>query len=676
MREEAGRLLTVPDELAGVEEFWVTGNEFVALPEIRARDGTVLSLNVLSWSARGLLELVGTESVPLLRVGVEPSPGEAQREEGARVRSREPAPGERGVGVAGDRQEPAVAGVHRAAEWIPEVIYRVSWGTMRVTWLTPPGHKGLVVHAEVDPPPGPVTIYLEGQMGQVRHRVFTPRALPVPVLSRWHRWMECLLWEVGYPWPFLALAVRPAQADARLESWPEPGAGERRAGAGAESSSLPAEAGIQPLQVADTPVRFRVSRQGSELTVMMGVACDGDGAACQVVDMLRHGYPYLREESLREAERLGGGTEAARGEETLRLWRRNLLFNFYYSRGRCLDSEQEVLVTSRSPRYYVCAAHWSRDSLLWSFPGLLVAEPRVAREALLTAFRLYARRAGTHSLYLDGTELYPGFELDELAAFPLALALYLQETDDRSVLDLAPVREGLAVVWERLEEVRLHPHHVYRTFLLPSDDPAHHPVVTYDNVLAWKALRVFAGLGWVGAGDKADRLREELTARAVVPGPFGPMWAWSFDPPADSSARGEAGTWLLYDEPPGSLALLPHYGWCDPLDPVYLNTLRWIWSPHNPWYVGEGPFAAPACPHARHPWVMALANALLVPPESWRALGVDPGRFPRTLAAAPLDGGLACETVDACSGRVRTGAAFATCAGFMAYALARAGLRG
>ncbi|MDI6824167.1 MAG: hypothetical protein QME87_07420, partial [Bacillota bacterium] len=205
MREEAGRLLTVPDELAGVEEFWVTGNEFVALPEIRARDGTVLSLNVLSWNARGLLELAGTESVPLLRVGVEP---------------------------VGGGQEPAVAGVHRAAEWIPEVIYRVPWGTMRVTWLAPPGRKGLVVHAEVDPPPGPVTIYLEGQLGQVRHRVFTPRTLPVPVLSRWHRWMGCLLWEVGYPWPFLALAVRPAQADARLESWPEPGAGQRRPGAG------------------------------------------------------------------------------------------------------------------------------------------------------------------------------------------------------------------------------------------------------------------------------------------------------------------------------------------------------------------------------------------------------------------------------------------------------------
>lgn len=633
--------LTVPEEIDRPEDFLVTGNEFVALPEIRAGDGAVLSLNVLFWGARGLLELAGTEAVPLLRVGVE-----------------------------GDGQGGAVAGVRRLGDWIPEVHYRFPWGDMRVTWLTPPGHKGLVVHAEVEPPAGPVTIYLEGQLGQVRRRVFTPSALAVPAVSRWHRWMRCLLWEVGSPWPFLAVAIRPAQPDARLQSRPD-------AGDGTQSPAV-------------RNPGFRVSRRGRELTVMLGVGPDGDGAACQAVDLLRHGYAELRGESLRHLDGLGAefvsgagpavsgpvaGGSPGDGDAAFSLWRRNLLFNYYYSRGVCLDSEELVLVTSRSPRYYVCAAHWSRDSLLWSFPALLLADRDAARQALVQAFRLYARRAGVHSLYLDGTELYPGFELDELAAFPVALGHYLERTGDRSVLEEAPVRGGMARVWDALEEARVVPHHLYRTFLLPSDDPAHHPVVTYDNVLVWKALGVFADLGWPGAREKAARLAADLRRWAVVPGPFGPMWAWSFDPPDEAregAAPAATGRYILYDEPPGSLALLAHYGFCDALDPVYLNTLRWIWGPQNPWYAGDGPFAAPACPHARHPWVMSLANALLVPARSWQALGVDREGFLRLLCSAPMDGGLACESIDARTGRVRTGAAFATCAGLLACAVAQA----
>ncbi|HHY94003.1 MAG TPA: hypothetical protein GX513_03175 [Firmicutes bacterium] len=149
-------------------------------------------------------------------------------------------------------------------------------------------------------------------------------------------------------------------------------------------------------------MRFRLAAEGSEITVALGVAPEGDGACCQAVDMLRHGYHPLLGEAQAYLDSLGND---GMGE----MWRRQLLFNFFFARGRCLDNEQLVLVTSRSPRYNVSAAHWNRDALLWSFPGLLLADVSVAREALRQAFHLYARRAGIHSLYLDGTELYPGF---------------------------------------------------------------------------------------------------------------------------------------------------------------------------------------------------------------------------------------------------------------------------
>ena len=63
-----------------------------------------------------------------------------------------------------------------------------------------------------------------------------------------------------------------------------------------------------------------------------------------------------------------------------RIMNRNLLFTTYYAWGRAIDTEQFVGMTSRSNRYYVSAAYWDRDALLWSFPALLDSDPARARE--------------------------------------------------------------------------------------------------------------------------------------------------------------------------------------------------------------------------------------------------------------------------------------------------------
>lgn len=78
-----------------------------------------------------------------------------------------------------------------------------------------------------------------------------------------------------------------------------------------------------------------------------------------------------------------------------------------------MDTEELVLVTSRSPRYYVSAAYWDRDSLLWSFPTVVDADPALARRMLDYVFGRQRRNLGVHSRYIDGTVLEPGFELDD-----------------------------------------------------------------------------------------------------------------------------------------------------------------------------------------------------------------------------------------------------------------------
>ncbi|MGE5577298.1 MAG: glycoside hydrolase family 125 protein, partial [Syntrophothermus sp.] len=354
-----------------------------------------------------------------------------------------------------------------------------------------------------------------------------------------------------------------------------------------------------------------------------------------------------------------------------RLANLNLFFSYFYAHGRTIDTEEMVLVTSRSPLYYVSAAFWPRDSFLWSFPAVLLTDRALAREMLIIGFGRHLRNAGIHSHYIDGVLLYPGFELDQLAAYLVALGEYLEATGDFELLNEPAMGKGVAILEKDLWEHRHPSEYLFDTFLDPSDDPVRYPYLTYDNVLVWKALRVlsvvYGRMGLlqksIAAEEAARRVKEAVYRYCVVEGPFGKMFAWSVD---------LAGGFELYDDPPGSLMLLPHYGFCDGADTIYLNTARWIHSGENPYYRADVRFPAVACAHAPHPWPMALCSDLL----ALRAEGSGPlSRVihdPLSLLLnAEMDNGIACETIDAQSGKVKTGAAFATAAGFLAYALAR-----
>jgi hypothetical protein len=374
--------------------------------------------------------------------------------------------------------------------------------------------------------------------------------------------------------------------------------------------------GVAALAVRGTNLRVDGRSWEAEGPVFVAVGREGDGAGCAAVDLARRGARALGAAEREEEARLRAASGLGEGE-LAEIAFRNLLFCHRFAAGRAIDTGQWCLVTSRSPRYYVAAAHWSRDSLLWALPGIRAIDPERARLWVEVALRRYGRHPGEHALYLDGEVLYPGFELDQAAALALAArSAGLAGPDLREHRD---PRTGL-----------------YRTFLLPSDDPAQMPFVTYDNVLVWAAT-----------GDAA--LAESIRRHCIVPGPFGPQLAWAVD---------GAGGHLLYDEPPGSLELLAHYGFCRPDDPVYRNTVAWIHSEHNPDHIPDSPFGDVGCPHAPYPWVLSIANGLL----AGRGLPV---------AWPEMDGGLACESVDPATGRAKTGPGFATAAGFLGYALLR-----
>jgi hypothetical protein len=615
------RILTVPEEVNASDCVFPTGNEYVSLPLVGPAAGVVDRPNCLSMAAMGLVEFAGTPDEPLLRPRIE---------------------------VDGNPVALNACTWERLDHWLPR--FRAADPRTRVTvegtLFAPPGHKGFVYLLEASCTEGKARSFrvgLDGCWAETLQTVYTSRRVNGVRAIRRDRW-------TGAP----VLEARPGVALAALGFASSASPIDCRGDGGTQGREL---GGEQALHFG-----LSVTLPGPRATVAfyVGLNREGDGARTTAVDLARRGWQRLLAETRDWLSRRA----IALGDPALtRVANLNGFFNYFYSLGQTIDSEDLVLVTSRSPLYYVSAAFWARDALLWSLPGILLLDPGRARDMLVTAFTRYRRHAGIHSLYLDGSLLYPGFELDELAAYPVALQRYVLATGDRGILQDPGVREGLAHVESRFWEWR-HPQvDLFGTMLCPSDDPATYPYLTYDNALTWRALGFLGQVGEeAGLPEEAiercrrtaPRVRQAIYEHLVVDGPLGPMFAWS----ADLEGNRE-----IYDEPPGSLQLLAYYGLCEPADPIYRNTVNWIHSTHNPHHYPEARFKEVGCPHADHPFVMGIFNSLLSGRQAIaRAI----------LLSAPLDGGLACESFDRHTGAVKTGQAFATCGGFLAYAIQRA----
>lgn len=330
---------------------------------------------------------------------------------------------------------------------------------------------------------------------------------------------------------------------------------------------------------------------------------------------------------------------------------KNLLFSYFYSTAYTLDTESLVLLTSRSPKYYVSAAFWSRDSLLWSFPGICVFDQDKAKDVLKTSYTRYFKNLGEHALYLNGSSLYPGFELDELAAYIIAVQSYINITGDSSVLNDEIIIDGIQSILLEFDKHYNEKLGLYSTELNPSDDPVLYPYLTYDNVLVYKAYD-FAKRNSLIDIDKAKSIKESIMKHCIIQSDEDlSMFAWAVD---------ENGNKELYDDPPGSLILLPYYRFCENDDLILKNTYDFIYSPKNKYFYKSITGNSVGCEHTPYPWLIGILNEIL----SFKTKG----RLEQ-LSDLKLDNGFACESFDLNTGQVLTGEAFATCAGLLGYTI-------
>ena len=611
---------------------FATANEIVAIPDLQTENCGILDISFVYMLYRSVVELHGTEAEPFLTTVITAN---------------------------GKALDLSRATWDQERYWIPS--FRLQEEGLRVDSrvFAPLGHRGFVWTTELSSEsdrPIQVEAGWKGYWRDTYHVVSLTKPMRGErsgAISSWHGGVPFV--EFTGAAPLFAVAFCPSEPmRLSLSSEGDPGRVVSRSG----ESRVVGQEGQGVRYGLSLPVTLAPGETRT-LALYVGLGLEETSAVTTAVDLSRHGCDSLFA-SL--ADWLDAHKLTAGDSELDRILNLNSFYNYYFSQGVTLDTETLVLVTSRSSQYYTGGAYWDRDAMLWSLPAVLLIDPGQARKMLEYAFTTQLSNVGVHSRFIDGVVLKPGFELDELCSPIRALSMYVRATRDISILFDRRIQAGVNRIRQLLTSKKHPSVALFETMLLSSDEPAKYPYVTYDNVLAWRALQ---DLAWmyelIHDLDRSDENKElarqvqkAVMQHCVVRGPFGPMFAWAVD---------LRGNHQLYDDPSGSLQLLSWLEFCPPDLPAYTNTVRWVHSPENPYSFHDAPFSAPGDEQKDHPFVLSVANDLLA------------GRTDHAidfLRRAGLDDGIACETVDQITGRAASGRAFAAGAGYLAFALSTA----
>jgi len=622
-----GKILTrAPQENSGAEVL-ATGNEYLALPAL-FQQGLVESVNLLSEKARGLLEF-------------RPEAGKYFLVPFCRQQDRV--------------LQPKKWNWKQLDHWIPVVEISCPGGKMEITYLFPPEERGGVIvfgYKNEGLFAQNISLGFKGNWVGCNQTIYRSRRISGEKRIVQDSWTQTLNLEFSSGLSLGALAMKGGEGGDRIQ-----------VGGGEKTRLLQEGEGIS---TGREKIEFVLEQDflvnpGEKVVwpLYLAVGADPDGAATTCIHLQRQGWKELLSKSrdwLQERKVLAGPPALERKLNY------NLFFNYFYAQGRSIEKGELHLLTSRSPRYYVSGAYWPRDSLLWSLPGIIEIDRNRGKELFKLAVNRHWNEGGTHSQYITGGELYPGFEVDQLCAYFIAMERFWKLPGGKLLVGGMPINSMAKDFFRWLYAWKHEDEFLFATFLDPADDPPTYPYVTYNQVLIWRVLGFFRELAranllglpvsWL------KRLREGIEKsiydHAVVKtDDQREILAGTFD------ARGNH---ELYENPPGALSLLPYWDFLDIEDPLYQNTMEWINSSQNQYYLEEGKFPGISSAHADGAWVLAAVSELL---SGYRA-----GENREWLMRAALDGGLACETVDTQTGKAKTGLAFATCAGFLGYALA------
>lgn len=582
----------------------VTGNLVVSAPDIALADGRLNRVGVLVDHLNGVLEAHGDDVTPFAGLVVQ---------------------------LEGKAVELETLRWDHDSAWLPRFTAVAPGGLVSGRYIAPldcyGGERGLALqlrYRNTSADDVRVNLGWAGRWIGTQLSHFRAKPLRAPVIAEHDSWTGSTVLSLRTETPLLAIGLR---------------------GGSATPVQLGHDGAWQALREESVP-----PSEEMVVDLFIAVAPEPDGASSGALHLRRRGFDQLHQETVSWLDEHALPINDDRLNASIN---RHLFFNYFFAQGDCLDSGRPVITTSRSPHYYVSAAFWSRDAFWWTFPALVLIDPVRARSVLLECLRTCGPRLPDHALYLNGTRMYPGFELDQAAAPVLAVWRYVRDSGDKTICDEADVSRllrgfsGTIAPWWS-EELEL-----YATFLLPTDDPTEYPYVTTCNAMVAAALDAVAELSGEGVDaperERAERVRFAIRERLRVESCGADQWAWACD------ARG---VHELRDEPPLGLRLLSYLGLCGNDDPTYLATVRWT-TERNPFYF-PGPHGGAGAPHFPYPSGFDLASRLLTDARDERGPLAE-------LCSLPLDHGLGCESWDSHTGKVRTGAAMASMSGLLAW---------
>ena len=594
-----------------------TGNQWISLPDIRASDGALATFNFLSMRHRGLLQVSGDKGSPVLQpyftVGGKPLAF----------------------------QNPTWQLIQY---WIPSAHLAVDGFEATITWCAPLDSRAAFLRMTLTnhrAAPADVTLGVRAAFGSIDRVTYVPIALRGERIVAPATWVEpaetfsYITSDTDFAWTILHPGSKGIINAPPTTPTPSVDAGQSKTLAPGESleADFVLSGGIEEFSSAHNAraLREQIERSGAEA----------------IIQQTAH--------SLASRSRTTGKPELDL------LMNRNFLFSELYAWGRTIDTEQFVGITSRSPRYYVSAAYWDRDAMLWSFPALLDSDPSLARDALDYALTIQLRNTGTHSRFIDGIVLEDGFQLDEAAAPLVALSDYIKQTSDTAFLTahqsaLTRLRDGLLARFDSATGL-------YSSLQDSQDEFQKLPFITYDNALVWSALTDLGDLykslnDSASAADmvkRADALHAAILAHCIspaAPGADGPIFA--------SATDGKS--FVFTDIPPGSLFKLPLLGFLPESDPIFVRTSEWLKSKNYQYSYGDQPFGLPGSYRVPFTTAWSIADQLRLNSGHDNALKI--------LLTSNWDGGIITEGVDPATARMdQAGRAFATAAGYLAHAI-------
>jgi hypothetical protein len=560
----------------------VTGNHWLSLPCIHPADASIHCVGMLHRGSRAAIEFAGGEDF---------------------VQGRAPALARPVIRVNGTELSLAASGLawERALEWIPAFTAATPEVIVRGTIFAPTGRDadgaGIVVTLAVENRSGAaldVEVGIDGILGHRQQRVRTPR--PFDDAHRAEAARDGMIVLEGAALPGVAALA-----------W---------CGDGELETSV--QAGPTPRYALTR--RFRLpagSAQDVAFYCAAGPERDGARATAQV--MRRRGWRDLLART-RDALRT---LEQSTGHEGLdRLMQRNLLFGYFYAVGRALDDAHFYCVRTRVPWHSAGVTVRDTDALLWTLPAVQLADAGLAKELLLRMCEVHGYAPGQGVAYFDGTLFEPGFALEGVAAYPIAIDRYIRDTEDDQIVEDAMVGDTLYLCHEDLQ-ARRHPSvALYGTDVTPGGDPPAQPFTLHANAAAAFALEVFKR---TLDEETAKEVADPEPVRAAARKHFVAKGAGVTD--VFAASTDVLGGHSTADLPYASLGWLPQLEFCARTDALYRRTMTAVGKQEPTWLVQQ-------CA---------------------RLMGPDAEAVLAWLRRAPLHDGLAAEVINGAGGAVRNG---------------------